>query len=455
MSVSTASSIEAKRGGRSFLASDLSVRGSIRSSGTVEIDGVVDGDISGSVIHAAGNSRIRATIDADSAFIAGAVSGLIKARSVTFANDCLFTGEVQYERLRMEPNARVEGALHPVIGSDARTFVDAAVLTEPAPRPTFRDEPATTSSRGRKFLSLLIFFMTLAAAVAAGIVYVAPAAQQWRSDLMESLKAAPPAEPVQTAPPDKVPAPASEPEPAIEGQAPKAQDEIPSAVAPVETAPDVLAEPSSQPDAAAPAETAAPPNAEELSKPSINGIEDGPAPVKLEPVSANEPAAETPAAVPVEQNAPQPPKAKAAEPAEPAASTTPPPPVKTKPKAENGSTTTKDAAVSTSGSAAGSASTDAAADPAPKDATSTSAEPAKAAPGIPAASGPASADAAKPPVEAGPDGTEESEKAPVDAAPASSAPSGVSDDGCQWVPQCASDGSGTKCVSVRQCSNRN
>ena len=66
----------------SLLSSDLVVNGNLESSGDVQIDGTIDGDVKSGSLTISGTGIVRGTIEADEVTIAGTVTGQIRARHV-------------------------------------------------------------------------------------------------------------------------------------------------------------------------------------------------------------------------------------------------------------------------------------------------------------------------------------------------------------------------------------
>lgn len=197
ISLSPTASVPSSLRRGSYLAPDLVVRGRIQCSGVVEIDGAMQGDIQAETLVVGPQGRISAAIDANTALVGGKVDGVLKSRTVTFAQGCDFNGEVQYEALGVEPEASVQGVLVPVVGSNARHHAGQTIL--PVERPVSRMPKVTAkpaaraasaegqagasreraSPRGRTILWVVTLMGVLLGAGLAALVGGTPGVVQW------------------------------------------------------------------------------------------------------------------------------------------------------------------------------------------------------------------------------------------------------------------------------------
>ena len=86
------STTTAAASGRSYIHAGLDIRGDLASSGLVEIDGTVAGQV-----------RAR------SVTVSGRLDGSIAGQSVTLRADCILRADVTYEALTIQSGADVEG----------------------------------------------------------------------------------------------------------------------------------------------------------------------------------------------------------------------------------------------------------------------------------------------------------------------------------------------------------
>ena len=128
-------------GGSTFsvIGSDVVIRGDIEASVDLHIDGRVEGDIKCASLVQGESSHIEGAIEAETARLAGTVSGSITARELVVLRSARISGDVHYDALTIEQGAEVEGRFaHRIAG---RT---APVAPVAAPKPGDDSEPKLT-----------------------------------------------------------------------------------------------------------------------------------------------------------------------------------------------------------------------------------------------------------------------------------------------------------------------
>lgn len=93
----------------SIISSDMTVRGNLKSPGSLRVEGTVVGDIEVDHLVVADGAVIQGEIKASVAEISGALTGLIRAHEITLKSTARVIGDVFYEVLAMEPKAEFEG----------------------------------------------------------------------------------------------------------------------------------------------------------------------------------------------------------------------------------------------------------------------------------------------------------------------------------------------------------
>jgi cytoskeletal protein CcmA (bactofilin family) len=105
-------SMASRNGGSStfsVLGSDLTITGNIAASADLHIDGTVEGDISCTSLVQGESSTIKGGVTAESARLAGRVTGSINARELVVLKTARIEGDVHYDALTIEQGAQVEG----------------------------------------------------------------------------------------------------------------------------------------------------------------------------------------------------------------------------------------------------------------------------------------------------------------------------------------------------------
>ncbi len=123
-----------KRLGRSapsIISTDLVVIGTLTSTGDIQIDGRVDGDIRSGSVTIGEKANFEGEIVAEECTIRGRVNGIVRARKVQLSGTCHMEGTILHEALAVEVGAFFEGTCR----HSADPLAEAA--GKPEPRPTF------------------------------------------------------------------------------------------------------------------------------------------------------------------------------------------------------------------------------------------------------------------------------------------------------------------------------
>jgi cytoskeletal protein CcmA (bactofilin family) len=116
----------------SIISTDLVVVGTLTSTGDVQIDGRVDGDIRSGSVTIGEKANFEGEIVAEEVTVRGRVQGTIRARKVSLAGTCHVEGTILHEALAVEVGAFFEG--------NCRHSADplSEVVSKPEPqRPAF------------------------------------------------------------------------------------------------------------------------------------------------------------------------------------------------------------------------------------------------------------------------------------------------------------------------------
>lgn len=93
----------------SVIGSDVTITGDISASADLHIDGTVEGDIACSSLVQGESGAVHGAVKAESARLAGKVSGSIEARELVILKSARIEGDVHYDALTIEQGAQVEG----------------------------------------------------------------------------------------------------------------------------------------------------------------------------------------------------------------------------------------------------------------------------------------------------------------------------------------------------------
>jgi len=123
----------ATRGNSTFsvIGSDVTIKGDITASADLHVDGTIEGDLTCASIVQGEGSVIKGAVIAQSARLAGTVTGSIKARELVVLQTARIEGDVHYDALTIEQGAQVQGQF-----SHASTAAEAATKAPKANKPS-------------------------------------------------------------------------------------------------------------------------------------------------------------------------------------------------------------------------------------------------------------------------------------------------------------------------------
>ena len=99
------------RGVPSIISADLKIVGDLHSSGDLQIDGAVEGDITSQSLTVGEGAVVKGTLVAESVRVYGSVTGQVKANSVVLAKTAKVEGDIAHQSLSMEAGATLVGSL--------------------------------------------------------------------------------------------------------------------------------------------------------------------------------------------------------------------------------------------------------------------------------------------------------------------------------------------------------
>ena len=97
----------------SVIGSDVKIVGDVSASADLHVDGSVEGDIACSSLVQGETSLISGAIKAETARLAGKVTGSITVRELVILKSATIQGDVHYDALTIEQGAQVDGRFAP------------------------------------------------------------------------------------------------------------------------------------------------------------------------------------------------------------------------------------------------------------------------------------------------------------------------------------------------------
>ncbi|QFT76333.1 polymer-forming cytoskeletal protein [Erythrobacter sp. THAF29] len=97
----------------SVIGSDIQIKGNITASADLHVDGSIEGDIKCASLVQGEASHVTGGIHADTARLAGRVTGSINAKELVILKSAKIEGDVHYDALTIEQGAHVDGRFAP------------------------------------------------------------------------------------------------------------------------------------------------------------------------------------------------------------------------------------------------------------------------------------------------------------------------------------------------------
>jgi len=117
----------------SIIGSDVVIKGDISATVDLHIDGRVEGDIKCASLVQGEGSHVEGAIVAETARLAGSVSGSIAARELVVLRTAKISGDVHYDALTIEQGAEVEGRFAHRVPAKAAASVSTPKSDDGAP----------------------------------------------------------------------------------------------------------------------------------------------------------------------------------------------------------------------------------------------------------------------------------------------------------------------------------
>ncbi len=97
--------------GVSVLSSDLTITGNVKTSGDIQVEGVVDGDIRAHLLTVGESATIKGEIVADDIVVNGRVIGRVRGLKVRLTSTARVEGDIIHKTIAIESGAHFEGSV--------------------------------------------------------------------------------------------------------------------------------------------------------------------------------------------------------------------------------------------------------------------------------------------------------------------------------------------------------
>lgn len=130
----------------SLISGDLSIVGTLTSTGDTQVDGTVEGNLVGRAITIGRNASVQGDLVCETLVVYGAVAGTIRAKDVALKQPSKVSGDIYHESLSIEPGARFTGKVARLEDADVKK---APVSSPDARRSTAATEKSFTVVGGK------------------------------------------------------------------------------------------------------------------------------------------------------------------------------------------------------------------------------------------------------------------------------------------------------------------
>lgn len=95
----------------SVLSSDLTITGNVRSSGDIQVEGVVEGDIRAQTLVVGESATVKGEIVAEEVIVHGRVVGRLRGLKVRLSTSARCEGDIVHKTIAIESGAHFEGSV--------------------------------------------------------------------------------------------------------------------------------------------------------------------------------------------------------------------------------------------------------------------------------------------------------------------------------------------------------
>ncbi len=131
----------------SVLSSDLMVKGNIKTTGDLQIEGVVDGDIRAHLLTVGEGATVKGEIVADDVVVNGRIIGRVRGLKVRLTSTARVEGDIIHKTIAIESGAHFEGSvqrqddpLNAAPKAGAKPAASAPAQPAPPPRPNSSEQ---------------------------------------------------------------------------------------------------------------------------------------------------------------------------------------------------------------------------------------------------------------------------------------------------------------------------
>ena len=95
----------------SVLSSDLTIKGNLKTTGDIQIEGVLEGDIKAHLLTVGESATVKGEVIADDVVVNGRVVGCVRGLKVRLTSTARVEGDVIHKTIAIESGAHFEGSV--------------------------------------------------------------------------------------------------------------------------------------------------------------------------------------------------------------------------------------------------------------------------------------------------------------------------------------------------------
>lgn len=95
----------------SLLSNDLTIKGNVSSSGDIQIEGTIEGDVRAHLLTVGESATIRGEVIADDVVVNGRVIGRVRGLKVRLTSSAKVEGDIVHKTIAIESGAHFEGSV--------------------------------------------------------------------------------------------------------------------------------------------------------------------------------------------------------------------------------------------------------------------------------------------------------------------------------------------------------
>ena len=135
----------------SLISTDVVLEGNLVSSGEVQFDGNITGNIRAASLIIGEKATVKGEVACEAVTVRGRVEGMVRARNVALASTAHIQGDIMHSSLSVEPGAHFDGNCRhsddPLSDDAARAFDRPAGGRGGAPRPAPSSPPSSSTEQ--------------------------------------------------------------------------------------------------------------------------------------------------------------------------------------------------------------------------------------------------------------------------------------------------------------------